>query len=105
MLATGTVFHKARDKTIFGISTNNQCGHFGLTEFKERLEPPLSTDKIIRGSVPALPRRDSKRSLQADLGNVLDNAAENLFVAQTRVDYCDPVNRNHFNPLGRERHD
>src|SRR3546814_10293064 len=44
------------------------------------------------------------RALEADFGDVLDDPLEHLLVADARIDDGDPVNRDHLDALGGERH-
>jgi hypothetical protein len=64
----------------------------------------LSADKIVERAISSLPRGYGDRALEADFGDILDDALEYLFAAKARIDDGDPVNRDHLDALGGPRH-
>lgn len=101
MLAARAVLDEARNEAVLRISRDNQSWDFGLTERLERLEPPLAANEIIERPFRLNPPSDGDWLLEADLGDVVDNVAERLLVANARINNIDPVDRDHLDPLGR----
>ncbi len=101
VLAARAVFDQARDQAVFWISRDHQRRDFRLSERLESLEPPLPTDQIVERSPGLYPSRNGNRLLEPDLGDVVDDVAERLFVSLARVDDVYTIGRDHFDPLCR----
>src|SRR5690606_26264912 len=83
----------------FAARGDDDCGDLGLTEFLERLQPPLSADEIVSRTVGALTFGNRDRTLQSKLRDVLYDFLEGLPIADTRVHNGDAVDRDQLGCL------
>lgn len=101
MLSPSAVLDQAHHQAVRLVGVDDVGGYLGLTQLDERFQPALAANqiKLFIPPICRLTATHRDRSLQADLGDVVDDLLEVPPVTHARVQDADPVDPNHLDVL------